>query len=95
MSNYCPPQLWQKGGKWRLGIKGLMRDESRVDGVWKGPSPCARGMAREGETWLTGLGEVPAPAAPGVVEEAAVVETGPLATTIHRGNHTVRMDQWE
>lgn len=71
-----------------------MRDESRVAGVWKDPSPCARGRAREGETWLAGLGEAPAPAAPGVVEEEAVVGTVPLDTTIHRGKHTLRTYQW-
>lgn len=70
-----------------------MRDESRVGGEWNDPSPCARGRAREGETWLAGLGEAPAPAAPGLVEEEAVVETEPLDTTTHRGKHTLRMDQ--
>lgn len=52
-------------------------------------SPCARGRAREGEAWLAGFGEAPAPAAPGVVvveEEEGVLETGPLDTTIHRNN---------
>lgn len=40
-------------------------------------SPCARG--REAEA--------PAPAAPVVVEEEGVAETGPLDTTVHRGKH--------
>lgn len=49
---------------------------------------------------MAGLGEAPAPAAPGVVvveeeeEEEGVVETGPLDTTIQRREHTLRMDQW-
>lgn len=68
-----------------------MIDESGWSG--DGPlSPCARGRAREGGTWLAGLGDAPAP--PEVKEEEAVVETGPLDTTIHRGKHTLRMDQW-
>lgn len=47
-------------------------------------SPCARGRAREGDAWLAGLGEAPAP--PGVVKEGVeegVLEAGPLDTTTH------------
>lgn len=50
-------------------------------------SPCARGRTREGGAWLAGLGEAPAPAAPGV-ENEGVLETGPLDTTTHRETHT-------
>ncbi len=80
------------GRKWRLGIKEG-KNERREERGWSGDgplSPCARGRAREGDAWLAGHGEAPAPAAPGVVEEEeeGVVETGPLDTTTHRRKHT-------
>lgn len=72
--------------------------EGREGSRWNGDGPllpCARGRAREGEAWLAGLGEAPAPAAPGMVEEeeedGGVLETGHLDTTIHREN--TQMDQ--
>lgn len=79
----------RKVGQWRLEIKEGKNERREESG--DGPlSPCARGRAREGETWLAGLGEAPAPAAPGVVEEEedGVLETGPLDTTINRRKHT-------
>lgn len=47
-------------------------------------SPCARGRARDGDTWQAGPVPAPAPAATGVEEEEeAVLETGALDTTTH------------
>ena len=49
---------------------------------------------------MAGLGEAPAPAAPGLVEEEeeeaeeGVVETVPLDTTTQRRKRTLRMDRW-
>lgn len=73
-------------GVWEYSGKEEESGWSEVD-----PSPCTRGRAREGEAWLAGLGEAPAPGAPGVVEEEeeeGVLETGPFDTTTNRVKHT-------
>lgn len=97
------PKLCTKLTEWKK-LVGNKRGEEWEKSGWSGDeplSPCARGRAREGDTWLAGLGEAPAPAAPGVVEEEeeeeGVLETGPLDTTITQKKthtHTHRMDQW-
>lgn len=46
-------------------------------------SPCARGRAREGDAWLAGLGEAPAPTAVEEEVEEGILEAGPLDTTTH------------